>query len=115
MTEMQKKYYEKRAAMLVKNLQSRHFEAYYCSTKEDALDKALSLIPEGSSVGWGGSVTCQQIGPCHTNSVYSSEYCSRPRRRYCRRPCLEESSIPKVIASIISNFIIFVKQKRCFL
>ena len=62
MTEMQKKYYEKRAAMLVKNLQSRHFEAYYCSTKEDALDKALSLIPEASSVGWGGSVTCQQIG-----------------------------------------------------
>ena len=62
MTDMQKKYYDKRGATLVKNLENRHFEAYYCSTKEEALEKALSLIPAGSSVGWGGTVTCQQIG-----------------------------------------------------
>jgi L-lactate utilization protein LutB len=62
MTEMKKKYYDKRGAILVKNLQSRHFEAYYCSTKEDALEKALSLIPQNATVGWGGSMTCQQIG-----------------------------------------------------
>ncbi|MBR4972491.1 MAG: lactate utilization protein [Oscillospiraceae bacterium] len=59
---MQKKYYDKRGATLVKNLENRHFEAYYCSTKEEALEKALSLIPAGSSVSWGGTVTCQQIG-----------------------------------------------------
>lgn len=62
MTEMQKMYYDKRGAALIKNLGSRHFEAYYCSTKEEALEKALSLIPQGSSIAWGGSVTCQQIG-----------------------------------------------------
>ena len=62
MTEMQKKYYDKRGALLVKNLKSRHFDAYYCSTKEEALQQALSLIPEGDSIGWGGSMTCQQIG-----------------------------------------------------
>ena len=62
MTEMQKQYYEKRAAVLVKNLKARHFDAYYCSTKEEALEKALSLIPEGNSVSWGGSMSCQQIG-----------------------------------------------------
>ena len=62
MTDMQKKYYDKRGATLVKNLENRHFEAYYCSTKEEALEKALSLIPAGSSVSWGGTVTCQQIG-----------------------------------------------------
>ena len=28
--------------MLVKNLQSRHFEAYYCANKEEALAKALA-------------------------------------------------------------------------
>lgn len=55
-------YYEKRGNILVKNLQSRHFEAYYCATKEDALQKALELIPEGASVGWGGAQTCEQIG-----------------------------------------------------
>ena len=62
MTEMQKKYYDKRGEILVKNLKNRHFDAYYCSTKEEALQMALSLIPQGNSVGWGGSMTCQQIG-----------------------------------------------------
>ena len=55
-------YYEKRGNILVKNLKSRHFDAYYCATKEDALKKALELIPEGASVGWGGAMSCQQIG-----------------------------------------------------
>lgn len=62
MTEMQKKYYAKRGAVLVNNLKNRHFDAYYCETKEEALQQALSLIPEGDTVGWGGSMSCQQIG-----------------------------------------------------
>lgn len=55
-------YYEKRGKILVKHLQQRHFDAYYCATKEDALNKALELIPEGASVGWGGAMSAQQIG-----------------------------------------------------
>lgn len=55
-------YYEKRGEILVKNLKARHFDAYYCRNREEALAKALELIPEGASVGWGGSQTCQQIG-----------------------------------------------------
>ena len=55
-------HYEKRAKVLVKNLQSRHFEAYYCADREEALAKALELIPEGSTIGWGGSLSAQQIG-----------------------------------------------------
>lgn len=55
-------YYEKRGKKLVENLRGRHFEAYYCANKEEALKKALELIPEGASVGWGGAMTCQQIG-----------------------------------------------------
>ena len=43
-------------------MSSRHFEAYYCVTREDALKKALELIPEGSVVAWGGSVTMNEIG-----------------------------------------------------
>lgn len=54
--------YEKRAKTLVKNLESRHFEAYYCATKEEALAKALELIPAGASVGWGGTMTATEIG-----------------------------------------------------
>ena len=55
-------YNEKVGQVLVKNLKSRHFDAYYCATKEDALKKALSLIPEGSSVGWGGATSAIEIG-----------------------------------------------------
>ena len=62
MTEMHKKYYEKRAAILVKNLKSRHFDAYYCPTKADALAKALELIPEGATIGWGGVMSAHEIG-----------------------------------------------------
>lgn len=62
MENAMKRYYDKRAAVLVKNLEKRHFEAYYCETKEAALAKALELIPEGATVGWGGAYSAQQIG-----------------------------------------------------
>lgn len=62
MTEMHRKYYEKRGKLLVKNLQSRHFEAYYCADKASALEKALEIIPKGATVGWGGALSAQQIG-----------------------------------------------------
>lgn len=62
MTEPGKLYYEKRGQILVKNLKSRQFEAYYCPDKESALQKALELIPEGASVGWGGCLSAEQIG-----------------------------------------------------
>ena len=55
-------YYEKRGKLLVKNLLARHFEACYCANTQDALKKALEWIPEGASVGWGGTVSAQQIG-----------------------------------------------------
>ena len=57
-----KSYYDKRGPILAKNLKSRHFDAYYCSDKESALQKALELIPKGSSVGWGGCMSAEQIG-----------------------------------------------------
>lgn len=62
MTQMQQKYYDKRAQILIKNLRARHFEAFYCANKEQALTKALELIPKGVSVGWGGALSAQQIG-----------------------------------------------------
>ncbi len=55
-------YFEKRGQSLVKALQGRHFGAVYCKTAEEALDAALSLIPQGASVAWGGASSAQQIG-----------------------------------------------------
>ena len=49
-------------ATVVKNLQRRGFDAYYCADKEAALAKALELIPETDVVAWGGSVTLAEVG-----------------------------------------------------
>ena len=62
MESVKKQYYEKRAQILVKNLQSRHFDACYCEDASAALKKALEWLPEGASVGWGGCKSVQQIG-----------------------------------------------------
>lgn len=62
MNEATRKYYEKRGQLLVKNLRSRHFDAWYCADRQAALEKALELIPEGASVGWGGALSAEQIG-----------------------------------------------------
>ena len=61
-----KKYYENRGNVLVKNLKSRHFDAYYCDNKEQALEKALELIPADAVIGWGGATSAQQIGLMET-------------------------------------------------
>ncbi len=50
------------AATVIKGLESRNMEGYYAATKEEALQKALELIPEGSSISWGGSLSVQEIG-----------------------------------------------------
>ena len=36
MSDPKQKYYEKRAQVLLKNLTSRGFEAYYCADKDQA-------------------------------------------------------------------------------
>lgn len=51
-----------RGEQVVKALKLRNMEAYFVDTKEAALKKALELIPEGSSVGWGGSASIEEIG-----------------------------------------------------
>lgn len=50
------------AERVIKGLASRNMEGFYVHTKEEAKELALSLMPEGSSVGWGGSMTAKDIG-----------------------------------------------------
>ena len=62
MADPKKMYFDKRGEIMVKNLTSHGFEAYYCENKEAALAKALELIPEGATIGWGGCMTAGQMG-----------------------------------------------------
>ena len=47
---------------IIKNLASRNMTGYYAASREEALELALSLIPEGSSVSMGGAVSAYEIG-----------------------------------------------------
>ena len=50
------------AERLIKQLQRRHITAYYCPTAAEAVQQVSSLIADGSSVTWGGSMTIRDIG-----------------------------------------------------
>ncbi|MBP3813217.1 MAG: lactate utilization protein [Butyrivibrio sp.] len=62
MHEMTKKRNELWAQTIIKGLESRNMTGYYAATKEEALKKALELIPEGSSVTMGGAMSAHEIG-----------------------------------------------------
>jgi len=55
-------YYENIANTIIKNFKKRQIEGYYCPNKACALQKALELIPKGSSISWGGSMTLIETG-----------------------------------------------------
>ena len=62
MHEMVRKRNELLAQKVIKGLESRNMKGYYAATKGEALQKALELIPEGSSIGMGGAMSAHEIG-----------------------------------------------------
>lgn len=53
---------EKLAKKVISGLESRNMSGYYAANKEEALKKALELIPEGASVTMGGAMSAYEIG-----------------------------------------------------
>ena len=62
MLQPTKMRYDKAGPKVVEKLNRRHFDAYYCSTREEAIEKVLELIPETDSVSWGGTMTVDELG-----------------------------------------------------
>ena len=74
------------AEKIIKGLESRNMSGYYAETKEEALQKALELIPEGSTIGWGGSASVNEIGlreaVCNGNYViYNRDTAPTPEEK----------------------------------
>ena len=53
---------ERLAQTIIKSLQRRHIEGFYCPTAEEAVKKVSELIADGSSVTWGGTMTVRDLG-----------------------------------------------------
>ena len=62
MDEMVKSFLDNIVEQTVSALEARGFSAFKASTKEEAKDKVLDLVPAGARVGVGGSVTLRELG-----------------------------------------------------
>ena len=62
MNENKKKMYDLSGPKTVEAMKKRHFDAYYCSTAAEAVEKTLELIPKTDSVSWGGVMTVDELG-----------------------------------------------------
>lgn len=71
------KAYENAAASIIKEFKRHNMEACYCATIEEAREKVLSLIPEGSSVTWGGTQSMAEAGVCDAISNGNYEFIDR--------------------------------------
>ena len=55
-------YYGNLAKTTIKNLEKRHFDCYYCQTSKEATELASKMVPAGSTVSFGGSMTLAESG-----------------------------------------------------
>jgi L-lactate utilization protein LutB len=66
------------AKTIIKNLQRRHIEGFYCPSGEEAVKKVSELIEDGSTVTWGGTMTVRDLGiPEHLKSRGTLEIIDR--------------------------------------
>lgn len=55
-------YYETLSKTIISNLNKRQMEGYYCPTRKEAVEKALSFLTPSATVSYGGSMTLEETG-----------------------------------------------------
>lgn len=65
------------AIKVISGLESRNMHGYYAKNREEALKKALELIPEGSNITMGGSVSVAEIGLIDALKQGRYNFCDR--------------------------------------
>ena len=59
---MKSKAFENLAQNVIKNLEKRNMEGYYFKDSQSCVEAIMKMIPEGSVVSWGGSMTMNETG-----------------------------------------------------
>lgn len=57
-----KEAYKCTANTVIKELEKNNMKGYYCENSEEAVKLALSLMPAGSKISWGGSASIKDCG-----------------------------------------------------
>ncbi len=58
----QEKSFELLAPNLIHNLEKRNMAGIYCKTSAECVKTALSMMPKGSTISWGGSESIKECG-----------------------------------------------------
>lgn len=74
---------------VIKGLESRNMTGYYAHNNKEALDIALSLIPEGSSVSMGGGMSVHEIGLVYALKTGNYNFIDRDEYKDKRAAMLE--------------------------
>lgn len=53
---------ELQAKSLIAAIEKRNMTAFYCESKADCLKKVFELMPENSTIAWGGSESIKEVG-----------------------------------------------------
>ena len=88
------------AEQIIKGLESRNMTGYYAKSKEEALKMALDLIPEGSRVTKGGSMSVVEIGLEDAVKNGNYEYCDRAAMKDKREAELFANSADVYLGSV---------------
>ena len=62
LSQEKKWYYEQRARIAAGNLQKKNMNAQYVSSRQEALDTVIEMIPPGVKVARGDSMSVDQVG-----------------------------------------------------
>lgn len=78
-------YHEQRGRRVCEQLRRRNFHAYYVPDRAQALVKVLELIPADARVGFGGSMTLEEIGVIKALQERGNELITKPHARGAER------------------------------
>lgn len=62
MSDFRKQAFAATAQTIIKQLARRNMEGYFCESSQDAVELVKTLVPEGSSIAWGGTETFKETG-----------------------------------------------------
>ena len=48
------------AQTIIKQIERRNMEGYFCETSADAVELVRKLVPAGASIAWGGTETFKE-------------------------------------------------------
>lgn len=70
--DFKKEAYKATAQTIIHWLEKRNMEGYYFETSQEAVEAILGMMPQGSSVSWGGSATFAETGM--KNALTTNDY-----------------------------------------